>query len=204
MQDKFLESIKAGFISQIEEIISDAKLKAQEDNLSAIDTLVLVNNNISSWISSINGMIHIDDELLGMVAVLKKPFVSAAKKEVAMEVSKIIENEQSDVTLKINDFINNLKKKGIDLDGDSKEDKKETTTRNDTDVNSRTMDDSSFDTEPSFGFYDTESSFSSYDSEPSFDLGRQRVLKRENKSSKRETSDCQLHSCGGSSTGCGC
>lgn len=201
MQDKFLESIKTGFISQIEEIINEAKLKAKEDNLSAIDTLILINNNISSWISSINGMIHIDDELLANVARLKMPFVSAAKKEVAMEVSKIIENEQSNVTSKINDFINNLKKKGIDLDGDSKENQKEMTTRRDTE--SRTMDDLSFDTKPSFGFYDTESSFSSYDSEPSFNLGRQRVLKRENKSSKRETSDCPPDSCGGSSTGCG-
>ena len=61
-------------------------------------------------------MIHIDDALLTKVASLKKPFVSAAKKEVAIEVSKIIENEQSDVTSKINDFVNGLKKKGIDLD----------------------------------------------------------------------------------------
>ena len=135
MQNKFLESIKAGyvrririgFVRQMEEIINDAKLKSEEDNLSAIDTLVLVNNNISSLISSRKGMIHIDDELLTKVAILKKPFVSAAKKEIAMEVSKIIENEQSDVTSKINDFMNGLKKKGIDLDGDSKEDKKVTT-----------------------------------------------------------------------------
>ena len=49
MQDKFLESIKAGFVNQIEEIINEAKLKSEEDNLSAIDTLGLINNNISSF-----------------------------------------------------------------------------------------------------------------------------------------------------------
>ena len=63
MQDKFLESIRAGFISQIEEIISETKLSSEEKELNAIDTLVLVNNNISSWISSINGMFHIDEIL---------------------------------------------------------------------------------------------------------------------------------------------
>ena len=185
MQDKFLESIKAGFVSQIEEIINEAKLKSEEDNLSAIDTLVLVNNNISSWISSINGMIHIDDELLTKVASLKKPFVSAAKKEVAMEVSKIIENEKSDVTSKINDFMNGLKKKGIDLDGDSKEDKIDKTPKIDTEMPSKTID------------------TSSYDSEPSFGLGRQRVLKREFERPRRTTSDCPPDSCGGGG-GCGC
>ena len=42
MQDKFLESVRAGFISQIEEIISETKLSSEEKELNAIDTLVLV------------------------------------------------------------------------------------------------------------------------------------------------------------------
>lgn len=182
MQDKFLESIKAGFVSQIEEIINEAKSKSKEDNLSATDTLVLVNNKISSWISSINEKIHIDDELiddelLTEIANLKKPFVSAAKKEVAMEVSKIIENAPSNVTSKINDFMNGLKEKGIDLDGDSKEDKKDTTPKTNTEIPSRTID------------------TSSYGSERSFVLDRQCVLKSDEWSRKT--------SCGGSG-GCGC
>ena len=93
-----------------------------------------------------------------------------------MEVSKIIENEQSDVNSKINDFMNIKKKKGIDLDGDSKEEKKETTPKIDTEMPSKTID------------------TSSYDSEPSFGLGRQRVLEREFERSRR--------SCGGGG-GCG-
>ena len=39
MQDKFLESVRAGFISQIEEIISETKLSSEEKKLNAIDTM---------------------------------------------------------------------------------------------------------------------------------------------------------------------
>lgn len=185
MQDKFLESIRAGFISQIEEIISETKLFSEEKELNAIDTLVLVNNNISSWISSINGMFHIDEELLTKVAELKRPFVSAAKKEVASEVAKIIENESTDVTSKINDFMNGLKKKGIDLDGDNKKEEKRTTTTLGSQTHSRPIETSTRDSESLFG------------------LSRQRVLKKEVERPRRSTSDCPPDSCGGSSGGCG-
>lgn len=128
MQDKFLAGIRSGFISQIEEIISETKLTSEEKNLNAIDTLALVNDNINSWISSINGVLNIDEELLTKVAELKSPFVSAAKKEIALEVAKIIENESTNITSKINDYMNTLKKKGIDLDGNTKVDSKKSTT----------------------------------------------------------------------------
>lgn len=189
MPDKFLESIKAGFISQIEEIINETKQVAKKDNLNAIDTLVLVNNNISSWIYSINGAIHIDDELLTKVAYLKRPFVIAAKKEVAFEVSKIIENESSDVTSKINDFMNGLKKKGIDLDGDGKQESKK-----DVKKTEETLRKPPRRSEPSIS-----------QSERIFG-GRQRTLKREPEPPRRSTSnDCPPDSCGGgSSGGCGC
>ena len=185
MQDKFLESVRAGFISQIEEIISETKLSSEEKELNAIDTLVLVNDNISSWISSINGMFHIDEELLTKVAELKRPFVSAAKKEVASEVAKIIENESTDVTSKINDFMSRLKKKGIDLDGDNKKKEKRTTTP----FGSQT--------------YSKPIGTSALDSEFSFGASRQRVLKRE-ESPKKSTSDCSPDWCGGSSKCGGC
>lgn len=186
MQDKFLESVRAGFISQIEEIISETKISSEEKKLNAIDTLVLVNNNISSWISSINGMFHIDEELLTKVAELKRPFVSAAKKEVASEVAKIIENESTDVTSKINDFMNGLKKKGIDLDGDDKKEEKRSTTILESQTHSRPIETST---------RDSESLFSS--------LSRQRVLKREVERPRRSTSSCPPDSCGGSSGCCG-
>jgi len=176
MQDKFLESIRSGFISQIEEIISETKLSSEEKALNAIDTLVLVNDNISSWISSINGIFHIDEELLTKVAELKRPFVSAAKKEVASEVAKIIENESTDVTLKINDFMNGLKKKGIDLDGDTRKEQQPI-------LESQT--------------YSRPIETSTRDSESSFGLSRHHV-KRIVEKSRRSTSD----SCGGSSGGC--
>lgn len=185
MQDKFLESVRAGFISQIEEIISETKLSSEENKLNAIDTLVLVNNNIGSWISSINGMFHIDEELLTKVAELKRPFVSDAKKEVASEVAKIIENESTDVTSKINDFMNGLKKKGIDLDGDNKKEEKESITPLETKTYSRPI------------------QTSTHDSEASFGISRQRVLKREVEKTRSSTFDCLPDNCGGSSVGCG-
>jgi len=187
MPDKFLESIKAGFISQIEEIINETKQVAEKDNLNAIDTLVLVNNNISSWISSINGTIHIDDELLTKVANLKRPFVSAAKKEVVIEVSKIIENESSDVTSKINDFMNGLKKKGIDLDGDCKQETKKDVKK----------------PEETFRKPPRRSEPAISQSERIFG-GRQRTLKKEPEPPRRSTSnDFPPDSCGGGG-GCGC
>ena len=117
MRDKFIESIKEGFIKQVEEIIKESTLQAERKNLNAIDTLELVNKNINNWISTINGIINIDDELLYEIAIRKKPLVQAAKKEVAMEVSRIIENEQDDVALMITKYINDLKKRGISLEG---------------------------------------------------------------------------------------
>lgn len=177
MKDKFLESIRTGFINQIEEIISETKLSSEENELNAVDTLVLVNNNISSWISSINGIINVDEELLTKVAELKRPFVSAAKKEVALEVSKIIENESTDITSKISNFMNELKKKGLDLDGDNKKSDNRTTTP---------------------AIQSTKTSV--YDSV--FGASKQQVLKREIEKPRRNTSYCPPESCGGSS-GCG-
>lgn len=136
MQNKFLESIKREFINQIEEIITVTKKEAEKQKLSSIDTLALINNNINDWISSVSIMIHVDDELLTQVAILKKPFVSAAKKEVALEIAKIIENESSDVTSKINDYLNSVKKKGLDLDGS----KTEVTSKNQAEIESQAMD----------------------------------------------------------------
>lgn len=191
MQDKFLESVRLGFISQIEEIINEAKISSEEKELNAIDTLVLVNNNISSWISSINGMFHIDEELLTKVAELKRPFVSAAKKEVAAEVSKIIETESTDVTSKINNFMSELKKKGLDLDGDNEKESKKTTTTLESQTHSSPVDTSSRDLEPSFDF-----------GRQRVLIGRQRVLKREIERPRRSTTDCPSETCGGGSSGC--
>lgn len=137
MYDKFIESIKLEFMSQIEEIISNTKSSSEKDELNAIDTLVLINENINSWISSINQTFRIDDELLTKIAELKKPFVSAAKKEVAREVAKIIENESTDITSKINNFMQTIKKKGIDLDGKNRDAKNAMRTSGSTKSNKR-------------------------------------------------------------------
>ncbi len=116
MQDKFLESIKRGFISQIEEIISESSTKAKTDNLNAIDTLILINTSIEEWIKSVNVSFNVDDELLNEVAKLKIPYVTAAKKEAAQNISKIITESSGNVTEEISNYINGLKGKGIDLD----------------------------------------------------------------------------------------
>lgn len=116
MQDKFLESIRTGFISKIEEIIQHDSTSAKEEGLNAIDTLILINEDIRSWISSVSEVIYVDEELLREIAAAKRPFVKAAKKEVAEKVSQIIENESSDVTEKISKFMNGLKEMGVDLD----------------------------------------------------------------------------------------
>lgn len=183
MQDKFLEIVRSGFISRIEEIISETKLVSEKNNLNAIDTLILVNRNIGSWISSINGMFHTDEELLTKVAELKRPFVSAAKKEVAREVANIIENESTDVTKKINDYMNGLKKKGIDLDGDSKKKEKETMPTTECQTNSIPVE------------------RSTYDSDSSFEFNKQRILGRDFEIPRRSIFDMSSDSCGGSS-GC--
>ena len=136
MRDKFIESIKEGFINQVEVIIKESTLQAERKNLNAIDTLELVNNNIKAWISTINGIINIDDELLYEIAIRKKTLVQAAKKEVANEVSRIIENEQYDVALMINEYINALKRRGISLEGVVEK----KTTEPEPDINTNTSD----------------------------------------------------------------
>ena len=162
MRDKFIENIKAGFINKIEEIIKDSKLQAERKNLNAIDTLELVNKNINTWISTINGIINIDDELLYEIAIRKKPLVQAAKKEVAMEVSRIIENEQYDVALMITNYINVLKKRGISLEGVIEK----KTTEPEPDINTNTSDE-----------------------EPLYEYDRQLVLRKKPKKKKKDSDD---------------
>lgn len=127
MTDKFIESIRVGFINQITEIINETKERAKRHDLDAIDTLILINNDIGSWISSINSTINVDDELLSKVADLKRPFVTEAKQEVAKNVSKIIEHETFDITVvtsKIDEYMKTLKQKGINLDEINKKEQK--------------------------------------------------------------------------------
>lgn len=175
MKDKFIENIKAGFINKIEEIIKDSKLQAERKNLNAIDTLELVNNNINTWISTINGIINIDDELLYEIAIRKKPLVQAAKKEVAMEVSRIIENEQYDVALMITEYINVLKKRGISLEGVIEK----KTTEPEPDINTNTSDE-----------------------EPLYEYDRQLVLRKKPKKKKKDSDDTYIDTSCGASSGC--
>ena len=175
MRDKFIENIKAGFINKIEEIIKDSKLQAERKNLNAIDTLELVNKNINTWISTINGIINIDDELLYEIAIRKKPLVQAAKKEVAMEVSRIIENEQYDVALMITKYINALKKRGISLEGVIEK----KTTEPEPDINTNTSDE-----------------------EPLYEYDRQLVLRKKPKKKKKDSDDTYIDTSRGRSSGC--
>ena len=175
MRDKFIENIKAGFINKIEEIIKDSKLQAERKNLNAIDTLELVNKNINTWISTINGIINIDDELLYEIAIRKKPLVQAAKKEVAMEVSRIIENEQYDVTLRISEYINNLNRRGISLEGVIEK----KTTEPEPDINTNTSDE-----------------------EESYNYTRQLILRKKPKKEKKDSDDTYIDTSCGRSSGC--
>ena len=175
MRDKFIENIKAGFTNKIEEIIKDSTLQAERKNLNAIDTLELVNKNINTWISTINGIINIDDELLYEIAIRKKPLVQAAKKEVAMEVSRIIENEQYDVALMITEYINILKKRGISLEGVIEK----KTTEPEPDINTNTSDE-----------------------EPLYEYDRQLVLRKKPKKKKKDSDDTYIDTSCGASSGC--
>ena len=175
MRDKFIENIKAGFTNKIEEIIKDYTLQAERKNLNAIDTLELVNKNINTWISTINGIINIDDELLYEIAIRKKTLVQAAKKEVAMEVSRIIENEQYDVALMITEYINILKKRGISLEGVIEK----KTTEPEPDINTNTSDE-----------------------EPLYEYDRQLVLRKKPKKKKKDSDDTYIDTSCGASSGC--
>ena len=175
MRDKFIESIKEGVINKIEEIIKDSTLQAKRKNLNAIDTLELVNKNINTWISTINGIINIDDELLYEIAIRKKPLVQAAKKEVAMEVSRIIENEQYDVALMITKYINALKKRGISLEGVIEK----KTTESEPDINTNTSDE-----------------------EESYNYTRQLILRKKPKKEKKDSDDTYIDTSCGRSSGC--
>ena len=134
---------------------------------------MLCNKNINNWISTINGIINIDDELLYEIAIRKKPLVQAAKKEVAMEVSRIIENEQYDVALMITKYINALKKRGISLEGVIE---KKTT---EPDINTNTSDE-----------------------EESYNYTRQLILRKKPKKEKKDSDDTYIDTSCGRSSGC--
>lgn len=68
MQDKYLESVKKQFISQIEEIIDESFKKSQTENLSVIEILKLINTNIENLIKSVDVSFNIDDEFLKEVS----------------------------------------------------------------------------------------------------------------------------------------
>ena len=116
MYEKLLDIIRTDFISMIERIINSIRLYSKENRLNAIDTLALLNTKLNYWNVQIYETFHADKIILDEMARLKKPFVLEAKKEIAVEVSKIIENETTNARLKINEYMNKLKEKGIDLD----------------------------------------------------------------------------------------
>lgn len=48
---------------------------------------------------------------------VKKPFVTEAKEEIAQNIANMIKKDPYDITAKVNNYFNELKEKGIDLDG---------------------------------------------------------------------------------------
>ncbi|MGM9878189.1 MAG: hypothetical protein ACI33S_06040 [Bacilli bacterium] len=116
MYEKLLDIIRTDFISMIERIINSNRLYSEENRLSAIDTLALLNTKLSYYNMQIYETFHADKIILDEIVRLKKPFILEAQKEIAIEVSKIIESETTNATLKISEYMSRLKEKGIDLE----------------------------------------------------------------------------------------
>ncbi|MDD6244636.1 MAG: hypothetical protein PUB03_03135 [bacterium] len=95
--------------------IDKIKEEKETNNLSAVDTLTLVDKEIRMLLNNLrktDACIMID-----YIASVKKPFVTKAKEEIAQDVANIIKKEPYDITVKVNSYFNELKEKGIDLDG---------------------------------------------------------------------------------------
>ena len=116
MKNKLLEIIKKEIIKETKKIINNAKVTARENKLDNIDKLLLINNNIELYLDSLKEYFIFDDDLINKISVLKNESIIEAKKDICNVILNIIKNEQKDVFIKIIDYINTLKSKGIDID----------------------------------------------------------------------------------------
>lgn len=133
MGNKFVNGIKKVLLEQIKDVIETTKRECEEnkEKISAIDLLLKVNKNIDEWTKSLEGVINIDEELESAIIELKAPLIDAAKNEVALHVAEIIRTENSNVTIKINEYMASLKDSGLNFEGtDKKEERHNKETQN--------------------------------------------------------------------------
>lgn len=114
MENKYLSGIKRVLLEQIKDIITTSQ-KESED-ISAIDLLLKVNERIAEWRESLEGVINIDSELESAIDEVKAPLINDAKNEVALHIAEIVRTETSNVTIKINEYMNSLKDLGLYFD----------------------------------------------------------------------------------------
>ena len=115
MREAFMKYIEQKLIDQVKQVVTEAEECAKSNDWDAIGTLECINDGIDEWLESVNDIINVD-KWLDKINEIKKPYIIAAKKEVATNISNIIETEKVDVTSKINDYVEELNKMNINLD----------------------------------------------------------------------------------------
>lgn len=115
--DEYIKAVNNEFYlkKRLELIIDQINKKKEENKLSAVDTLALVDKEINLLLTNIN---KVDTyRMIDYVVSVKKQFVTEAKEEMAQNIANMIKKEPYDIPVKINNYFNELKEKGIDLDG---------------------------------------------------------------------------------------
>ena len=95
--------------------IDKIKEEKETNNLSAVDTLTLVDKEKRVLLANLRKADA--GRMIDYIASVKKPFVIAAKEEIAQDIASIKKEAPYDITVKVNSYFNELKEKGIDLDG---------------------------------------------------------------------------------------
>lgn len=122
LEEKILSEVK----QEIEAIIADVKEEAEEtNNTSAINILIKVNKKVEAWCEEVSGLLNVDnDEIQEIIECAKETITLEAKNKVAADIAEIVIDGKGNVIEKISEYTNELKRKGIDFNLESKEEKK--------------------------------------------------------------------------------
>lgn len=123
MNVSFEEKILNGVREEIEIIISRVKEEVSQTNdISAIELLIRVNNEISTWMEDAKDLINISSEKIAeIIDKTKEEVTLAAKNEVCAHIAGIVTDGKGNVPERINAYVNELEEQGLNLKNNEEE-----------------------------------------------------------------------------------
>ncbi len=123
MNNSLEETILNGVAQEINKIIEDVREEESLSNdSSSIKILIKVNKRIDSWMTSARELINVDDSKIeATINQAKMELTRKAKEEAANEIAQIVVSGHGNVTERVAEYTDNLKKQGFYLDEEEKE-----------------------------------------------------------------------------------